>query len=130
MSRNYLQPLNNNIKPRINEEYQKEHLEGTPTKQGSASEEGEPRNGLEDVSNSNAAAKENHEEADRHQQQQAAEAEERLKDWSPESRCYFCVDGKLDSEHTAHGVLVRKRVHLKKNVKEKIWVRKSCLHKL
>lgn len=32
--------------------------------------------------------------------------QERLKDWSPQSKCYFCVDGKLDSEHTNHGALV------------------------
>lgn len=32
--------------------------------------------------------------------------QERLKDWSPQSKCYFCVDGKLDSDHTTHGALV------------------------
>lgn len=37
---------------------------------------------------------------------QEQEAEDRLKDWSPQSKCYFCVDGKLDSDHNNHGVLV------------------------
>ncbi|KAK9736544.1 CENP-B N-terminal DNA-binding domain [Popillia japonica] len=36
---------------------------------------------------------------------QEQEAEDRLKDWSPQSKCYFCVDGKLDSDHNNHGVL-------------------------
>lgn len=31
---------------------------------------------------------------------------DRLKDWTPPTKCHFCVDGKLDSEHTTHGVLV------------------------
>lgn len=34
------------------------------------------------------------------------EEQERLKDWSPQSKCYFCVDGKLDSDHNNHGASV------------------------
>ncbi|XP_071050001.1 mushroom body large-type Kenyon cell-specific protein 1 isoform X2 [Onthophagus taurus] len=33
------------------------------------------------------------------------DAEDQIKDWSPQSKCYFCVDGKLDSEHNNHGGL-------------------------
>lgn len=34
------------------------------------------------------------------------EEQERLKDWSPQDKCYFCVDGKLDSDNTNHGASV------------------------
>lgn len=131
MSRNYLQPLNNNIKPRINEEYQKEQQEETSTttttqtKQGGTGGE-EQRNGLDGrTTTDHAATAATREEADR-QQQQAAEAEERLKDWSPESSCYFCVDGKLDSEHTAHGVLVRKFLVIDTLTLAIVVARQSC----
>ncbi|GLV32784.1 Ecdysone-induced protein 93F [Carabus blaptoides fortunei] len=38
-------------------------------------------------------------------QEPETDEQERLKDWSPQSKCYFCVDGKLDSDHTTHGAL-------------------------
>lgn len=45
------------------------------------------------------------------------EEQERLKDWSPQSKCYFCVDGKLDSDHTTHGPMVRfNNPSIKKNI--------------
>lgn len=39
-------------------------------------------------------------------QEPETDEQERLKDWSPQSKCYFCVDGKLDSDHTTHAALV------------------------
>lgn len=100
MSRNYLQPLNNNIKTRLSEGSQKDQvqddrleLKATDSLQGQLD-----TNGLD----GRGPTKENTKE----ENERLREAEDRLKDWSPESKCYFCVDGKLDSEHSAQGVLV------------------------
>nr|CAH7745535.1 unnamed protein product [Callosobruchus chinensis] len=120
MSRNYLQPLNNNIK-RTNlsedeEEYQKEvktqsvvldtekEDESTTIKQET---NGDCGGDEEDSPAAAAAAASETQETKEEECQKENEkaALERLQDWTPETKCYFCVDGKLDSEHTAHGVL-------------------------
>lgn len=136
MSRNYLQPLNNNVKiPQTNQtdfikESSPEVLErvGVPNERNhiivatnnnhnhqkdntttvfpklssknSDYVDSETNNGVDDVE----LLEERRKEEDEKRRQK--EAEERLKDWTPQTKCYFCVDGKLDSEHTAHGVLV------------------------
>lgn len=132
MSRNYLQPLNNNVKiPQSNQtdfikESSPEVLErvGVPNESNhilvanshhihqkdpttvfsnlsrSVYVDSEANNGVDDVE----LLEERRKEEDEKRRQK--EAEERLKDWTPQTKCYFCVDGKLDSEHTAHGVLV------------------------
>lgn len=41
-------------------------------------------------------------------QEDVLDEQERLKDWSPQNKCYFCVDGKLDSDHNNHGAPVSK----------------------
>ncbi|CAH1962243.1 unnamed protein product [Acanthoscelides obtectus] len=121
MSRNYLQPLNNNIK-RTNlsedeEEYQKEVktqsavLDTEKEDESSTTVKQETNGGGEDEGDNGsspaaeAAASETKEEQCQKENENEA-ALERLQDWTPETKCYFCVDGKLDSEHTAHGVLV------------------------
>nr|ATI99809.1 ecdysone-induced protein 93 [Leptinotarsa decemlineata] len=110
MSRSYLQPLNNNIK-RSNppeedlDEYHHHHKdykqnlhphqadsEGNEPKTGGKEEEARGEGGGGDRA-IEGHQKENEKDVDR------------LKDWTPQDKCYFCVDGKLDSEHTTHGVL-------------------------
>lgn len=135
MSRNYLQPLNNNVKiPQTNQtdfikESSPEVLErvGIPNESNhiivataatnnhirqkdtttvfsnlskTVYVDSEANNGVDDVE----LLEERKKEEDEKRRQK--EAEERLKDWTPQTKCYFCVDGKLDSEHTTHGVLV------------------------
>lgn len=98
MSRNYLQPLNNNIKTRLCEGSQKERLQEDRLEL-KATDSLPDTNGIDGRN----PTKEN----TREENERLRETEDRLKDWSPESKCYFCVDGKLDSEHSTHGVLVR-----------------------
>lgn len=100
MSRSYLQPLNNNIKRTSSSEDSDYHHARTnnwnPQTDSDQEKEAKPEiNGKGDGG-----------KAEKEEQKENEEKEERLKDWTPESKCYFCVDGKLDSEHTAHGVLV------------------------
>lgn len=146
MSRNYLQPLNNNINrtnPSSGDEYHhhNNNTSSKPTTTTTAttltksqqflnidSEKNESSNNNNKIvvpslidSNISIVRDINEKESKEYQQQQkennkSAAAgndikqellEDRLKDWSPQTKCYFCVDGKLDSEHSAHGVLVR-----------------------
>ncbi|KAJ8917845.1 hypothetical protein NQ315_010757 [Exocentrus adspersus] len=112
MSRSYLQPLNNNIK-RINPSddvyYKEAKHQQSILSSDSDLDKGESNQAREPA----APAREINGEGGRdgqdrlvHQKEnERTEAEDRLKDWTPQSKCYFCVDGKLDSEHTAHGVL-------------------------
>lgn len=83
ISRSYLQPLNNNVKDHRHD----------PKATSS------PKND-DDGADATPEPKEKENE------KSSQEVEDRLKDWTPPTKCYFCVDGKLDSEHTAHGVLV------------------------
>lgn len=105
MSRNYLQPLNNNIKTRLNEGSHKDQIHPTTEDRldlKSASESQQRQSDTNGI-DGRGPTKENTKE----ENERLREAEDRLKDWSPENKCYFCVDGKLDSEHSTHGVLVR-----------------------
>ncbi|XP_018321152.1 mushroom body large-type Kenyon cell-specific protein 1 isoform X2 [Agrilus planipennis] len=109
MYRNYLQPINNNVeksKAVVQQEYRKDLGEVPFTKLYKAEK-------LEQVNDYAPSL----DEKLRKDEEVVASAkykvdedinnkkvEERLKDWIPESKCYFCVDGKLDSENTiTHG---------------------------
>lgn len=110
MSRNYLQPLNNNIKTRTNEHQKINHQQQENYDQ--KNDFVEDTNSEQDVEKRKEITIDVKEEVEEQQQQkEREEAEDRLKDWTPQSKCYFCVDGKLDSEHNNHGVLVRIRCY-------------------
>ncbi|XP_015839258.2 mushroom body large-type Kenyon cell-specific protein 1 isoform X2 [Tribolium castaneum] len=85
ISRSYLQPLNNNVKTQDRHD-QKDTATSSPKN---------------DADGADAAT----EPKEKENEKSSQEVEDRLKDWTPQTKCYFCVDGKLDSEHTAHGVL-------------------------
>lgn len=91
ISRNCLQPINNNVENiKENEEYIKEQADYSDFNQKRSEADVNCRDIKEEV------------------ELTQLEEEDRLKDWSPQSKCYFCVDGKLDSENsTSHGALVR-----------------------
>lgn len=149
MSRNYLQPLNNNIKKpqgddttpitkseNHEEDSQKDKVttEGEPTAASrpadasarvseevqeevateSSSEENRSQPSDQEVDgearrdNENGVASEpekSPEEEERLRKEQQ-EAEDRLKDWTPQKECYFCTDGKVEDQLTNHGSLV------------------------
>ncbi|RZC37911.1 hypothetical protein BDFB_001442, partial [Asbolus verrucosus] len=127
MSRSYLQPLNNNVKtPRTNqEEYHRHHHKETSPETPEPVQNDHQKNTRDHQKDSNAATltssstPKNDDDGEKNNVDDAAserkekenekatsqEVEDRLKDWTPQTKCYFCVDGKLDSEHTAHGVL-------------------------
>lgn len=101
-SRNYLQPLNNNVKKLgdiqrdlTDAKSEPDRTSDKEDRQEVACENSRPNSRREEdeVAAAPAAVKER-------------EAEDRLKDWSPQSKCFFCADGKLDSDHNNHGVLV------------------------
>ncbi|XP_076250844.1 ecdysone-induced protein 93F isoform X3 [Rhynchophorus ferrugineus] len=110
MSRNYLQPLNNNIKRTNNltEEdcflhYQKENNQpiASPRSRGKQSLKEEDVEEVEPAPTASPVA------ADAAKENDAGDADAHL-DWTPQIKCVFCAegDGKLDSEHVAqHGVL-------------------------
>lgn len=107
MSRSYLQPLNNNIKRTNPSEddldleyhHKDKHLRTNPTADSDL-ERKEFR--VKPEINGEDEGKEGKEEYQKENEKEV----ERLRDWAPQTKCYFCVDGKLDSEHTNHGVLV------------------------
>lgn len=107
MSRSYLQPLNNNIK-RTNpseddldlEYHHKDKQVRANSTLDSDLEKKEFK--VKPETNGEDEGKEGKEEYQKENEKEV----ERLKDWTPQTKCYFCVDGKLDSEHTNHGVLV------------------------
>lgn len=109
MSRSYLQPLNNNIK-RTNpseddldlEYYHNKDKQQTRTNPSSDSGLERKEFKVKPETNGEDEGKDDKEE---YQKENGKEVD-RLKDWTPQAKCYFCVDGKLDSEHTNHGVLV------------------------
>ncbi|XP_030758071.1 uncharacterized protein LOC115883806 [Sitophilus oryzae] len=116
MSRNYLQPLNNNIKRTSSllseddcfQHYQKENnqLIASPKSRGkqSAKEEGEEE---EEGASAEEPARAASPVAADAKENDAGDADTGL-GWTPQSKCIFCAegDGKLDSEHVAqHGVL-------------------------
>lgn len=104
MSRNYLQPLNNNVQLKANqEEYNKDYSE-------SDSEQCE--NKIQSVKDSFTTQLSNDDEKVVVKQEVVNGAEEKKanatpepQDWKPQDNCYFCVDGKLDSEQNSQGVL-------------------------
>lgn len=100
MSRNYLQPLNNNVKSRASE-HQERHRDYS----GSDSEQTENR-----VISIKNFAPEGDEKVGARNGLTSLEPE--VQDWKPQDKCNFCVDGKLDSEPNSQGVLVRKIIHL------------------
>ncbi|CAG9859345.1 unnamed protein product [Phyllotreta striolata] len=115
MSRSYLQPLNNNIK-RTNEvdtdeyHHQKEaksnRLQTQTPNTDSESDKDHSKQGGGKQEALNGTEGDRAKEEDREERQKENENDsDRLKDWTPPTKCHFCVDGKLDSEHTAHGVL-------------------------
>jgi hypothetical protein len=121
MSRSYLQPLNNNVKttPRTNLDDHHHYKEETPDpavqnhhhhhihqKDNTATTYTSSSTPKNDDDGGDAAT----ERKEKENEKRTQEVEDRLKDWTPQTKCYFCVDGKLDSEHTAHGVLVRLKV--------------------
>lgn len=54
-----------------------------------------------------AKRKDKNEEIKKEDGLKLVDEEEQIKDWTPDSKCYFCLDGKLDSENnTSHGTLV------------------------
>lgn len=133
MSRNYLQPLNNNINrtnpPSSEDEYHHHHTNNNKTTSATTtltkfdSSEKDESNGKLIDSNLSPASRDDDKEYQQKENKSAAAAaagndikqellEDRLKDWSPQTKCYFCVDGKLDSEHSAHGVLVRAQINV------------------
>lgn len=88
MSRNYLQPINNNVeKIRTDDDFLKH--------QRDFSDSNQKLKGIEIK----------FKEIRKDEKLKQEDIEDRLKDWSPDSKCYFCVDGKLDSENTSHGAL-------------------------
>ncbi|KAG5891573.1 hypothetical protein JTB14_015839 [Gonioctena quinquepunctata] len=110
MSRSYLQPLNNNIKRTnpseedIDEYYHKDQKQNHQLQviDSNLDKNESGKTGREE------AREEGGEKVDQGKEEHQKENEkdvDRLKDWTPQSKCYFCVDGKLDSEHTTHGVL-------------------------
>lgn len=109
MSRSYLQPLNNNVK--LNDEISNEtSVDGAKEERDRTEEKVEER-----ICSATTAVTTNCDElitaSDDREEEEAATrdkeaVEERLKDWSPQSKCYFCVEGKLDSDHNNHGGLV------------------------
>lgn len=101
-SRNYLQPLNNNVK-KTGEIYR----DFTDAK--SESDRISDKEDRQDIIRENSRPNSRREEEETvivTTVIKEQEAEDRLKDWSPQSKCYFCVDGKLESDHNNHGVLV------------------------
>ncbi|CAH1170556.1 unnamed protein product [Phaedon cochleariae] len=104
MSRSYLQPLNNNIKRTNIPENDLDHKE---TKQNQQNREEAPISGIREEAREGKG--ETEEEYQKENEKSRASPEERLKDWQPEiTKCYFCVDGKLDtldSDQNNHGVL-------------------------
>ncbi|XP_018573417.1 mushroom body large-type Kenyon cell-specific protein 1 isoform X2 [Anoplophora glabripennis] len=110
MSRSYLQPLNNNIK-RTNpsdDEYHKDTKQSQVSSDSDLdkSESNQAREPAPPTRETNGdGGKDGPGRLEYQKENEKAEAEDRLRDWTPQNKCYFCVDGKLDSEHTAHGVL-------------------------
>lgn len=134
MQRSYLQPLNNNkvlnrstqsngvpnLQTTDQENYSVRITGGTPDvfsymhssgfqrRTGEKeSPEKEPREPAkvegEEVEDTRESQKEN----GTGEEKDEIEDEYSVKDWRPETKCYFCVDGKLDS----HGVVVRSTWH-------------------
>ncbi|KRT84567.1 hypothetical protein AMK59_361, partial [Oryctes borbonicus] len=126
-SRNYLQPLNNNVK-KIGEVIARGGGELTDTKSEPDIVLSRSTPSVSSLDKDELTAGENSRPNSRREEEaegvqatetgiittnaattvvikQEQEAEDRLKDWSPQSKCYFCVDGKLDSDHNNHGVL-------------------------
>ncbi|KAJ3643979.1 hypothetical protein Zmor_026658 [Zophobas morio] len=113
MSRNYLQPLNNNVKTpkdhhnnnhNSNKEVEQNNHHEKDNNTATYTSSSTPKN--DDGGGDSAVTTEHKEKENEKTTLQPPPVEDRLKDWTPETKCYFCVDGKLDSEHTAHGVLV------------------------
>lgn len=94
MSRNYLQPLNNNVKSRTTPE----HQECRRDYSGSDSEQTENRV----VSKDNCTSEGSERVGVRNG---LTTLEPEVQDWKPQDKCNFCVDGKLDSEPNSQGVL-------------------------
>lgn len=121
MSRSYLQPINNNIEKvsRVSEveqrkeqckevEQQLEEAKGQPAAASPTGPGGE-WTGQQDPEDQGTRTRTEASEADSGTEQDRdrdAAAQERLADWTPQSKCYFCVDGKLDSANHTHGGLV------------------------
>lgn len=103
MSRNYLQPLNNNIKARTNEHHKNHQLQENHDQKDDLVED---QKSEQDVEKHKEISTDINEEVEKSNDKEDREAEDRLKDWTPQSKCHFCIDGKLDSEHNNHGVLV------------------------
>ncbi|XP_063907629.1 mushroom body large-type Kenyon cell-specific protein 1 isoform X2 [Zophobas morio] len=112
MSRNYLQPLNNNVKTpkdhhnnnhNSNKEVEQNNHHEKDNNTATYTSSSTPKN--DDGGGDSAVTTEHKEKENEKTTLQPPPVEDRLKDWTPETKCYFCVDGKLDSEHTAHGVL-------------------------
>ncbi|XP_072398870.1 mushroom body large-type Kenyon cell-specific protein 1-like isoform X2 [Diabrotica undecimpunctata] len=117
MSRSYLQPLNNNIKrtnPQVDtdDEYYQKELAKSIRLQVQATEvdldKGDTKTvgKQEQVNGIEKREKEGEVKKEKEEYQKENENDiDRLKDWTPQTKCHFCVDGKLDSEHSTHGVL-------------------------
>lgn len=120
MSRSYLQPINNNIEKvsRVSEveqrkeqykevEQQLEEAKGQPAAASPTGPGGEETG--RDPEDQGTRTRTEASEADlgtELDRDRDAAAQERLADWTPQSKCYFCVDGKLDSANHTHGGLV------------------------
>ncbi|KAF5288640.1 hypothetical protein FQA39_LY15335 [Lamprigera yunnana] len=91
-SRNYLQPINNNVeKIRTNDDYIKYQRNFLDSKQ-QVEIDIKLQGTREDIQGEHRRTQEN--------------VEQPIKDWSSQTKCYFCVDGKLDSENNiSQGVL-------------------------
>ncbi|KAL3267681.1 hypothetical protein HHI36_006815 [Cryptolaemus montrouzieri] len=94
MSRNYLQPLNNNVKSKTTPE----HQECRRDYSGSDSEQTENKVVTRDNFSSEGDVKAGVRNG-------RTTPETGAQDWKPQEKCYFCVDGKLDSEPNSQGVL-------------------------
>nr|WAT94099.1 E93X1 [Henosepilachna vigintioctopunctata] len=94
MSRNYLQPLNNNVKSRTTPELPECRRDYS----GSDSEQSENKI----VTRDNCASEGDAKAVVRNGRTSPGTP---ALDWKPQDKCHFCVDGKLDSEPNSQGVL-------------------------
>lgn len=107
--RNYLQPLNNNVKKQQSQsEEDEEAKRQQPQEQDTRASPALsplPAAAPEAGGADDAPPPAENGDANHHRDDEAdAEDEYKVKDWSPTSKCMFCVDGKLD-EHNNHGAL-------------------------
>ncbi|XP_057657234.1 mushroom body large-type Kenyon cell-specific protein 1 isoform X2 [Diorhabda carinulata] len=110
MSRSYLQPLNNNIKRTnsqvdIEDEYQKESAKSIRLQAQTVEVELDKGAQVNGIETGGEKGKGEQQKIKGEYQKENEKDIEKLKDWTPQTKCHFCVDGKLDSEHTTHGVL-------------------------